>query len=92
MQRDSKVAHLADKYIKRDGSAPAEPTEADLDALTEAHDQERILATLGEMSPAEYGRRRDVIAADLDTTRAYLDAWSTRNAARPRRRRPRVPR
>jgi len=72
MSRDRKVIRLADKYIADDGSEP-EPTEAELDEVTHDHDHGRILGMLGELSPAEYGRRRDVLAADLDTTRGYLD-------------------
>lgn len=73
-RRDPNIINIADKYIGKDGSAPKEPSEAELDAMTVSLDQSHILAGLGDMSPAEYGRRRDVLAADLDTPRSWLDA------------------
>lgn len=54
------VRRRADKYISRDGGPPS------LDA-------ERKLDELGEMSPAEYGRRRETLADELGTPRMFLD-------------------
>lgn len=61
--RDAKraeAARKADRYIGRDGGAP----EADV---------ERALGQLGEMAPAEYGRRRHKIAEEIGTSAAFLD-------------------
>jgi hypothetical protein len=55
----AEAARKAYKYIA-DGGAPAP-------------DFERALGELGEMSPAEYGRRRHDIAEKLGTAAAYLD-------------------
>jgi hypothetical protein len=56
----------ADRYIARDGGAPSP-------------DLECKLGGLGEMSPVEYGRRREAIAEELGCSRALLDVeWKDR--------------
>lgn len=59
--------------LSRNGGPP-EPTHADLDALAIEDERNRTLATLGEMSPAEYGRRRTEISTELEIPLGWLDA------------------
>ena len=44
-----------------------DPNNAELDAQVPFYDKQRLLDQLGELSPAEYGQRREQIAADLGT-------------------------
>src|SRR5262245_43150528 len=69
--RDAKRAEAARKahrYVGRDGGAP----EADV---------ESALGQLGEMAPAEYGRRRHEIAEKIGTPTARSCAIATSFAA-----------
>jgi putative DNA primase/helicase len=59
-RRKAEASRKADRYISKDGSAPSP-------------DVERVLDELGEMSPVEYGRRRDEIADRIGTARSFLD-------------------
>ena len=60
-KRKAASSRLADKYIGKDGEPPSP-------------DVERALHELAEMSPAEYGRRRAVVADKVGTSRTFLDA------------------
>jgi putative DNA primase/helicase len=56
-----------------------EPSDAELDAQVPYYDTRRLLDQLGELSPAEYGQRREQIAAELGTAIVFLDAeWKER--------------
>ena len=60
------AARKADRYIGRDGGAPSPEAQQKLDGL-------------GEMGPAEYGRRRAVLAEELGIGKAFLDdEWKER--------------
>ena len=56
-----------------------DPNNAELDAQVPCYDKQRLFDQLGELSPAEYGQRREQIAADLGTAVIFLDAeWKER--------------
>jgi putative DNA primase/helicase len=59
-RRKAEASRKADRYISKDGGAPS-------------RDVMRVLDELGEMSPVEYGRRRDEIAVRIGTARSFLD-------------------
>jgi putative DNA primase/helicase len=59
-ERRRATLRLADKYVGRDGGPPLP-------------DVEQSLHELAEMSPAEYGRRRADIAAEIGSSRSFLD-------------------
>jgi hypothetical protein len=63
-------SRLADKYVGKDGGPPLP-------------DIEKSLHELGEMSPAEYGRRREELQTRLAVRAATLIS-NTKSAARPR--------
>lgn len=70
-EQRKRAAEIADKYISVDG---AEPSNAELDAQVPLFDAQQLLDRLGELSPAEYGQRREQIAACLATPIGFLDA------------------
>jgi Protein of unknown function (DUF3631) len=50
-----------------------ESNTAELDAQVPFYDTQRLLDQLGELSPVEYGQRREQYAAELDTPVGWLD-------------------
>lgn len=53
---------------------PPKPTRADLDAMALEQDYKNTLKTLGNLSPADYGRRRDAISEEFQVPLGWLDA------------------
>jgi putative DNA primase/helicase len=71
-----RAAEIADKYILADGG---EPSNAELDAEVPLYDKQRLMDQLGELSPAEYGQRREQFATGLGIPVAFLDKeWKER--------------